>query len=215
MHLPTSSQRREHNIDVDVIDGRHSLRFVCELVGLNSSKSSRLLTLRYGEQRSVAETREDAKRNEAEFQNMKANVTTHLWEYYACSVWYVVGPLARHGPQTLITHHQNNQQTNSLASVRREDSTLIQNQQTSNRSTAECAQDTGDQRTDSQTRNVASTARSDLGKHTDLRAERANVAETAETVCRDELGASGHFGVGSLVNEGGEGEVLVLRIWSA
>jgi len=143
---------------------------------------------------------------------MKANVTTHLWEYYACSVWYVVGPLARHGPQTLITHHQNNQQTNPLASVRREDSTLIQNQQTSNRSAAERAQDTGDQRADRKARDVASAARGDLGKHTNLSAEGANVAETAETICRDELRASGHFGVGRLVDEGGEGEVLVLKL---
>jgi hypothetical protein len=68
-----------------------------------------------------------------------------------------------------------------------QDSTLVQNQQTRNRSTAQCAQDTGDQRADRQSCYVAGPARGDLGEHTNLGTQRADVAEAAETVCRDQL----------------------------
>jgi hypothetical protein len=92
-----------------------------------------------------------------------------------------------------------------------QDSTLVQNQQTRNRSTAQRAQDAGDQRADRQSCYVAGPARGDLGEHTDLSTKGADVAEAAEAVCRDQLRAIGHLGVRELVDERGESEVLVLQ----
>ena len=97
--------------------------------------------------------------------------------------WYVVGPAITPRRFTPSSKHHNK----PLASVRRKDSTLIQNQQTRNRSTAKRAQDTGDQSADGKACDVAGATRGDLGKHTDLGAEGADVTEAAETVGRDEL----------------------------
>ena len=78
MHLPPSNERREHNIDTDVIDDTHPLKRVRGLAGRLQTSTMRtnaeyffeiLATphVTLPEQRSVAETREE--RSEAEFQN--------------------------------------------------------------------------------------------------------------------------------------------------
>jgi hypothetical protein len=97
------------------------------------------------------------------------------------------------------------------AHVARQDRTLVQDQHSRDRSTAQCAQDARDEGADGEAGDVAGPVRGNLREHADLGAQRANVAEAAQTVGGDELGAGAHGLVDGQVDEVGESGVFVLR----
>jgi hypothetical protein len=85
--------------------------------------------------------------------------------------------------------------------------------ETSDTGRGESSQDTGDQSRDGKTGNVTTTSGGELAENTNLDTQRTDVAETAEGVGGDELGAGGEAVVlrgGIVGGEVGEGVVLVL-----
>jgi hypothetical protein len=102
------------------------------------------------------------------------------------------------------------QRVSRSASVTRQDGALIQDQHSRDRSTAQRAQDAGDERTDSESRDIASPARRNLRKHADLGAQRADVAKAAQTVSGNQLRAVAHGHVDGLCDELPESGEFVL-----
>jgi hypothetical protein len=66
---------------------------------------------------------------------------------------------------------------------------LIGQEQTSNGSTGEGGNSTGDQRRESESRDIATSTGRDLTEHTNLGTERSEVCETAKGVGSNETGA--------------------------
>lgn len=88
---------------------------------------------------------------------------------------------------------------------------LGSNDQTSDGSRGQGRENTGNQGRQGKSRDVTATGRGQLAQNTNLDTQRANVAEAAEGVGGNELGARRHLGVVWIGGHGVEGIVLILQ----
>lgn len=88
---------------------------------------------------------------------------------------------------------------------------LVRDDKTSNCSRGEGGKDTRNQGRESEARNITGASRGQLRQNTNLDTERADVAESTESIGCNELGARAEIGVSRVRGESMESVVLVLK----